>query len=81
MIRIALCDKCSRIDEKIRFETNFYFFRIDKEGEKMIRQEEHEFMLEFQTSSLHRFREIERFAELDKKLRKCQSPADIPLSF
>jgi len=47
----------------------------------MIRQEEYEFMLEFQTSSLHRFREIERFAELDKKLRKCQSPADIPLSF
>ena len=47
----------------------------------MLNQEEHDFILEFQTSSLHRFREIERFAELDKKLRKCQSPADIPLSF
>lgn len=47
----------------------------------MIRQEEYEFMLEFQTSSLHRFREIERFAELDKKLRKYQSLADIPVRF
>ena len=47
----------------------------------MIKQVEYEFLLELQTSSLHRFREIERFAELDKKLRKCQSPADIPLSF
>ena len=47
----------------------------------MIKQEEYYFLREFQTSSLHRFREVERFAELDKKLRKCQSPADIPLSF
>lgn len=47
----------------------------------MLNQEEYDFILKFQTSRFHRFREIERFAELDKKLRKCQSPADIPLSF
>ena len=48
---------------------------------KMLNQEEYDFILEFQTSSLHRFREIERYAELDKKLRKYQSLADIPVRF
>ena len=47
----------------------------------MLNQEEHDFILKFQTSSLHRFQEIERYAELDKKLRKYQSLADIPVRF
>ena len=47
----------------------------------MLNQEEYDFILEFQTNSLHRFREIERYAELDKKLRKYQSLADIPVRF
>ena len=47
----------------------------------MLNQEEHDFILEFQTSSLHRFREIERFAILDKKFSKYQSQADIPVRF
>jgi hypothetical protein len=48
---------------------------------KMLNQEDYDFILEFQTSNLHRFREIERYAELDKKLRKYQSLADIPVRF
>ena len=47
----------------------------------MLTLEDDDFILEFQTSSLHRFREIERYAELDKKLRKYQSLADIPVRF
>ena len=47
----------------------------------MLNQEEYDFILEFQTSRFHRFREIERYAELDKKLRKYQSLADIPVRF
>ena len=47
----------------------------------MLNQEEYDFILKFQTSSLHRFREIERFAIFDKKLSKYQSLADIPVRF
>ena len=47
----------------------------------MLNQEEYEFILKFQTSSLHRFREIERFAILAKKFSKYQSQADIPVRF
>ncbi|KXT85234.1 hypothetical protein [Streptococcus oralis] len=47
----------------------------------MLKQEEYDFMLEFQTSSIHRFREIERFAVLDRKLKELQSSADIPVRF
>lgn len=47
----------------------------------MLNQEEYDFILKFQISSFHRFCEIERFAELDKKLRKYQSLADIPVRF
>ena len=47
----------------------------------MLNQKEYDFILEFQTSSFHHFREIERFAILDKKLRKYQSLADIPVRF
>ena len=47
----------------------------------MLNQEEYDFILEFQTSSLHRKRDVERYAELDKKLRKYQSQADILVRF
>ena len=47
----------------------------------MLNLEDDDFILKFQTSRFHRFREIERFAILDKKLRKYQSLADIPVRF
>ena len=47
----------------------------------MLNQKEYDFILEFQTSSFHRFREIEHFAILDKKFSKYQSQADIPVRF
>lgn len=47
----------------------------------MLNQEEYDFILKFQTSRFHRFREIERFALLDKKFSKYQSQADIPVRF
>ena len=47
----------------------------------MLNLEDEDFIKEFRASKFHRFREIERYAELDKKLRKYQSLADIPVRF
>ena len=47
----------------------------------MLNLEDEDFFKEYKASRLHRFREIERFAILDKKLSKYQSQADIPVRF
>ena len=47
----------------------------------MLNLEDDDFIREYRDSRFHRFREIERFAILDKKLRKYQSLADIPVRF
>lgn len=47
----------------------------------MINLEDEDFIKEYRVSRFHRFREIERFAILDKKLSKYQSQADIPVRF
>ena len=47
----------------------------------MLNLEDDDFIREYRNSLFHRFREIERFAILDKKLRKYQSLADIPVRF
>ena len=47
----------------------------------MLNLEDDDFIREYRNSRFHRFREIERYAELDKKLRKYQSQADIPVRF
>ncbi|MFS9365352.1 hypothetical protein QM416_05295 [Streptococcus oralis subsp. tigurinus] len=47
----------------------------------MLNLEDEDFIKEFRASRFHRFREIERFVILDKKLSKYQSQADIPVRF
>ncbi|WP_195215950.1 hypothetical protein [Streptococcus oralis] len=47
----------------------------------MLDLEDDDFIREYRDSLFHRFREIERFAILDKKFSKYQSPADIPVRF
>ncbi len=47
----------------------------------MLNLEDDDFIREYRNSRFHRFREIERYAKLDKKLRKYQSLADIPVRF
>jgi len=47
----------------------------------MLNLEDDDFIREYRNSRFHCFREIERYAELDKKLRKYQSLADIPVRF
>lgn len=47
----------------------------------MLSQEEYDFIENFHTNKPHRFRELERFAKLHKKLSKYQSQADIPVTF
>ena len=48
----------------------------------MLNLEDEDFIKEFRISSrFHRFREIERFALLNKKFSKYQSQADIPVRF
>lgn len=47
----------------------------------MLNLEDEDFIKEYRASRFHRFREIERFALLDKKLSKYQSQADIPVRF
>ena len=47
----------------------------------MLNQKEYDFIREYSNSRFHRFREIERFAILDKKFGKYQSQADIPVRF
>ena len=47
----------------------------------MLNLEDDDFIREYRDSRFHRFRKIERFAILDKKLRKYQSLADIPVRF
>ena len=47
----------------------------------MINLEDEDFIREYRNSRFHRFREIERFAILDKKFSKYQSQADIPVRF
>ena len=47
----------------------------------MLNQKEYDFIREYRNSRFHRFREIERFAILDKKFSKYQSQADIPVRF
>lgn len=46
----------------------------------MLNLEDDDFIREYR-NSFHRFREIERFALLDKKFSKYQSQADIPVRF
>ena len=47
----------------------------------MLNLEDDDFIREYRNSRFHRFREIERFALLDKKFSKYQSQADIPVRF
>lgn len=47
----------------------------------MLNQEEERFLKEFHQGSLHRFRELERFATLHQKYSRCQPRADIPQTF
>ena len=47
----------------------------------MLNLEDDDFVREYSNSRFHRFREIESFALLDKKFRKYQSQADIPVRF
>ena len=47
----------------------------------MLNLEDEDFIKEYRNSRFHRFREIERFALLDKKFSKYQSQADIPVRF
>ncbi|MCY7097620.1 hypothetical protein MK409_05995 [Streptococcus oralis] len=47
----------------------------------MLNLENEDFIKEYRASRFHRFREIERFAILDKKFSKYQSQADIPVRF
>ena len=47
----------------------------------MLNLEDEDFIKEFRISRFHRFREIERFALLNKKFSKYQSQADIPVRF
>ena len=47
----------------------------------MLNLEDDDFVREYSNSRFHRFREIERFATLDKKFSKYQSQADIPVRF
>ena len=47
----------------------------------MLNLEDDDFIREYRNSRFHRFREIERFVILDKKLSKYHSQADIPVRF
>lgn len=47
----------------------------------MLNLEDDDFIREYSNSRFHRFREIERFALLDKKFSKYQSQADILVRF
>ena len=47
----------------------------------MLNLEDDDFIREYRNSLFHCFREIERFAILDKKFSKYQSQADIPVRF
>lgn len=47
----------------------------------MLNLEDDDFIREYRDSRFHHFREIERFAILDKKFSKYQSQADIPVRF
>jgi len=49
--------------------------------EESLNLEDDDFIREYRNSRFHRFREIERFALLDKKFSKYQSQADIPVRF
>ena len=47
----------------------------------MLNLKDDDFIREYRNSLFHHFREIERFALLDKKFSKYQSQADIPVRF